>query len=180
MSVLVLNDTKVQLRFLCPSDVPKVKQLCTDWFPIELVGCFWIFYNLLIFDFYFTLAILITGTMRLLQIQNFSLWLLFIIYTLLAWSSLRLSLKPNATAKIRAFYLPDFQKRLVLLIFWHSVLWKIIVGAFKFQNYYIYFFVFNRNFCRNGIATLLLDNLINHLLKWVQRNKNFVFIVICS
>ncbi len=25
----------IQLRFLCPSDVPKVKQLCSDWFPIE-------------------------------------------------------------------------------------------------------------------------------------------------
>lgn len=28
------NDS-IKLRFLCPSDVPKVKQLCCDWFPIE-------------------------------------------------------------------------------------------------------------------------------------------------
>ncbi|CAG2161933.1 unnamed protein product, partial [Oppiella nova] len=25
----------IELRFLCPTDVPKVKQLCSDWFPIE-------------------------------------------------------------------------------------------------------------------------------------------------
>lgn len=33
--VPLCNDSNVQLRFLCPSDVPEVKRLCTEWFPIE-------------------------------------------------------------------------------------------------------------------------------------------------
>ena len=26
---------EVQLRFLCPADIPEVKKLCKEWFPIE-------------------------------------------------------------------------------------------------------------------------------------------------
>lgn len=33
--VPLCNDSNVQLRFLCPEDVPEVKKLCTEWFPIE-------------------------------------------------------------------------------------------------------------------------------------------------
>jgi len=33
--VPLCNDSNVQLRFLSPEDVPDVKKLCTEWFPIE-------------------------------------------------------------------------------------------------------------------------------------------------
>ncbi|GIY89306.1 n-alpha-acetyltransferase 60 [Caerostris darwini] len=33
--VPLCNDSNVQLRFLGPEDVPAVKKLCTEWFPIE-------------------------------------------------------------------------------------------------------------------------------------------------
>ena len=26
---------EIQLRFLCPDDIPEVKLLCAEWFPIE-------------------------------------------------------------------------------------------------------------------------------------------------
>ena len=31
---------EIQLRFLSPSDIPDIKQLCADWFPIEWVSEF--------------------------------------------------------------------------------------------------------------------------------------------
>uniref|UniRef100_A0A1B6BXA0 N-alpha-acetyltransferase 60 n=1 Tax=Clastoptera arizonana TaxID=38151 RepID=A0A1B6BXA0_9HEMI len=34
-SVPLCNLTNLQLRFLCPSDLPEVMSLCQDWFPID-------------------------------------------------------------------------------------------------------------------------------------------------
>ena len=31
----LINSPELQLRFLNPSDIPEVKRLCKEWFPIE-------------------------------------------------------------------------------------------------------------------------------------------------
>ena len=33
--VLIINSLDLQLRFLTPSDLPEIKRLCKEWFPID-------------------------------------------------------------------------------------------------------------------------------------------------
>ena len=34
---------KIELRNLCSTDIPELKTLCAEWFPVELVNILYIF-----------------------------------------------------------------------------------------------------------------------------------------
>ena len=43
--VPLVNSPELQLRFLNPNDVPEVKTLCAQWFPIEYPDSWWVTKN---------------------------------------------------------------------------------------------------------------------------------------
>lgn len=128
--VPLCNDTNVQLRFLCPNDMPEVKRLCTEWFPIEYPDTWYeeITSNTKFFSLAAVFKCQIIG---------------------LIVSEIKPQTKCNK--EDQGLLASSFPKRT-------EVAYILTLGVV-------------REYRRNGIATMLLDNLIAHLTSG-QGEKN--------
>ncbi|CAG2100340.1 unnamed protein product, partial [Medioppia subpectinata] len=114
----------IELRFLCPSDVPKVKQLCSDWFPIEYPDSW--YEDITSNPKFFALA----------AVFRFEIIGLIV-------AEIKCQTKCNREDQgLLATSLANNSR----------VVYILTLGVVK-------------EFRRNGIATLLLDNLIHHLTR---------------
>ncbi|RWS28071.1 hypothetical protein B4U80_07151 [Leptotrombidium deliense] len=114
----------VELRFLCPNDVPTVRQLCKEWFPIAYPKTW--YEDITSNPRFFTLAATLNS-----QIVG------------LIVAEIKPQLKCNA--EDQGLLSKQFSKHT-------SVAYILTLGVVKEHRRY-------------GIATLLLDNFIEHLMK---------------
>ncbi|CAM1322594.1 NAA60 (predicted) [Pycnogonum litorale] len=121
--ILLSGDSALQLRFLCPRDVDEVKELCTEWFPINYP------------DSWFK---------EIASNPNF--YSLAAIYQHHIVGLIVSELKPlkQCSKEDRDILSPHF-----------------LTTAFVA---YILTLGVHKEYRRNGIGSLLLDNLINHLV----------------
>uniref|UniRef100_A0A182Q1H9 N-alpha-acetyltransferase 60 n=1 Tax=Anopheles farauti TaxID=69004 RepID=A0A182Q1H9_9DIPT len=159
-SVPLCSANDVQLRFLCPDDLEEVRTLCQDWFPI---------------DYPLSWYVDITSSTRfyaLAAIYNFSI-IGLIVAEIKSYN--KLNKEVSANWKDRNFWLP---MTIFIATFYTTQDRGILPESMgrEAEIGYILSLGVHRKYRQNGIGSLLLDSLINHLTTAERHKVKAIFL----